>query len=200
VQRGAAAKPARVEAKATQPRDGKTRSSTSMLASAAAASRGNRSQKGKVESGRTAKGTSEQSGKPAVVRPKLAVARPPLARVGTRPKSASRKPASGARRGAARGKAPKGAALRKGANKNRIGAAQLPVARVVKIKALDPYAMCGPRTSVVHLLRVDERQQDGVSAVHLVFFDRHGWYCEHGPACRAVEDVRKQGKQLGLTI
>ena len=83
--------------------------------------------------------------------------------------------------------------------KGRKQMAQLPVARVVKIKALDPFEMCGPRTSVVHLLRVDERQ-DGASAVHLVFFDRHGWYCEHGPACRAVEDVRRQRKQLGLTI
>ena len=83
--------------------------------------------------------------------------------------------------------------------KGRKQMAQLPVARVVKIKALDPFEMCGPRTSVVHLLRVDEREE-GSSAVHLVFFDRHGWYCEHGPACRAVEDVRRQRKQLGLTI
>lgn len=116
-----------------------------------------------------------------------------------RSKGATVVPASGARRSAAKAKAPKGAAREKGANKSRIQAAQLPAARVVRIKALDPFQKCGPRTSVVHLLRVDERQQ-GSSAVHLVFFDRHGWYCEHGPACRAVEDVRRQRKQLGLTI
>jgi hypothetical protein len=27
--------------------------------------------------------------------------------------------------------------------------------------------------------------------MHLVFFDRHGWYCEHGKQCAAVTDVRK---------
>jgi hypothetical protein len=66
---------------------------------------------------------------------------------------------------------------------------------VVKVKELDPFAMCGPHTSVVHLFRVDERL-DGASAIHLVFFDRHGWYCEHGRNCRAVDDVRKLGKSL----
>jgi hypothetical protein len=71
--------------------------------------------------------------------------------------------------------------------------------RVVRVKELDPFARCGPRTSVVHLYRVDERL-DGESSVHLVFFDRHGWYCEHGKACRAVDDVRIHGKQLGLTF
>jgi hypothetical protein len=139
-----------------------------------------------------------QQKKKVGARPKMVVARESV-RAGTRPKSASRGSASGARRSAAKGKAPKGAALKRGAIKGHKQMAQLPVARVVRIKALDPYEMCGPRTSVVHLLRVDELQ-DGASAVHLVFFDRHGWYCEHGPACRAVEDVRKKGKQLGLTI
>ena len=67
--------------------------------------------------------------------------------------------------------------------------------RVVRVKELDPFAICGPRTSVVHLFRVDERV-DGSSATHLVFYDRHGWYCEHGRNCRAVEDVRKLGKSL----
>ena len=71
--------------------------------------------------------------------------------------------------------------------------------RVVRITALDPFERCGPRTSVVHLYRVVERRGDE-SSVHLVFFDRHGWYCEHGQACRAVDDVRRHGKQLGLTF
>jgi hypothetical protein len=26
---------------------------------------------------------------------------------------------------------------------------------------------------------------------HLVFFDRHGWYCEHGKQCGVVKDVQK---------
>jgi hypothetical protein len=67
------------------------------------------------------------------------------------------------------------------------------------VKELDPFVRCGPRTSVEHLIRVEERL-DGESSVHLVFFDRHGWYCEHGKACRAVDDVRRHGKQLGLTF
>jgi hypothetical protein len=66
---------------------------------------------------------------------------------------------------------------------------------VVKIKELDPFVVCGPRTSVTHLFRVDETL-DGSAATHLVFFDRHGWYCEHGRSCRAVEDVMRLGKTV----
>jgi hypothetical protein len=62
--------------------------------------------------------------------------------------------------------------------------------RTVKIKELNAQGKCGPGTSVVHLYRVDE-VRDGTPAVHLVFFDRHGWYCEHGRSCHAVDDVRK---------
>ena len=62
--------------------------------------------------------------------------------------------------------------------------------RVVKIKELNAQGKCGAGTSVVHLFRVDE-VNDGAAAVHLVFFDRHGWYCEHGRSCPAVDDVRK---------
>jgi hypothetical protein len=74
-----------------------------------------------------------------------------------------------------------------------------PPERVVRIRALDPYEKCGPDTSVLHLFRVDEKL-DGSVATHLVFFDRHGWYCEHGRGCRAVDDVKKLGKSLGRTI
>lgn len=71
--------------------------------------------------------------------------------------------------------------------------------RAVKIKELDPLVKCGPATSVQHLFRVEER--DGrASAFHLVFFDRHGWYCEHGRGCRAVDDLRARRKEFGLTI
>ena len=47
-------------------------------------------------------------------------------------------------------------------------------------------------SAIFHRARqvVTERVQ-GKSATHLVFFDRHGWYCEHGRACPAVDDVRK---------
>jgi hypothetical protein len=70
----------------------------------------------------------------------------------------------------------------------------------IRVRQLDPRAKCGPGTSVEWLVRVDERQKDGRVEAHLVFFDRHGWYCEHGKACRAVDDVRRHGKQLGLTF
>jgi hypothetical protein len=60
------------------------------------------------------------------------------------------------------------------------------------IESLDARTVVGPRTAVEHLVRVRLRPND---APHLVFHDRHGWYCEaHGPSCHAVslarEDVR----------
>ena len=64
------------------------------------------------------------------------------------------------------------------------------VGRTVRIKAVDPVHMCGKGTTVTRLFRVEERlDQDTVH--HLVFFDRHGWYCEHGKQCSAVKDVQK---------
>ena len=69
-----------------------------------------------------------------------------------------------------------------------------PVVRVA-IKALDPLRMCGPGTSVQFLYRVDERV-DGRTTPHLVFFDRHGWYCEHGRTCPAVGHARKFNGQI----
>ena len=74
---------------------------------------------------------------------------------------------------------------------------KLPPVRSIKIRELDPVAKCGPGTSVQHLYRVDELL-DGAPRAHLVFFDRHGWYCEHGRNCPAVADVRKHGKQHHL--
>ncbi len=62
--------------------------------------------------------------------------------------------------------------------------------RKVRVSEKDPLSMCGKGTSVDRIFRVEE--QDGKSRViHLVFFDRHGWYCEHGRQCPAVTDVRK---------
>ena len=89
-------------------------------------------------------------------------------------RSAARKPLGGRRRGA-----------------KKLLPAKAP-ARFVKVRELDPLVMCGPGTSVARLFRVDERV-DGLAAIHLVFYDRHGWYCEHGKACPAVHDVRKLG-------
>lgn len=56
---------------------------------------------------------------------------------------------------------------------------------------LDPVRKCGAGTTVQRLYRVDESSPDGSARVHLVFFDRHGWYCEHGRDCAAVSYARK---------
>jgi hypothetical protein len=41
-------------------------------------------------------------------------------------------------------------------------------------------------------VRVRLRPND---APHLIFHDRHGWYCEsHGPACHAVQSARDEVK------
>jgi hypothetical protein len=69
-----------------------------------------------------------------------------------------------------------------------------PVVRVA-VKPLDPLRKCGPNTTVQFLYRVDE-QVDGRSTAHLVFFDRHGWYCEHGRSCPAVGHARKFNGQI----
>jgi len=50
--------------------------------------------------------------------------------------------------------------------------------------------MCGKGTSVTALYRVEETL-DRTRIHHLVFFDRHGWNCEHGKQCSAVSDVQK---------
>ncbi|MGZ8377794.1 MAG: hypothetical protein ACXW31_03635 [Thermoanaerobaculia bacterium] len=67
----------------------------------------------------------------------------------------------------------------------------LPVVRQVRIRELDPFARCGPDTSVEQLYRVDE-SLDGRPTVHLVYLDRHGWYCHHGRSCPAVTDVHRE--------
>ncbi|HEX2779478.1 MAG TPA: hypothetical protein VHM30_08260 [Gemmatimonadaceae bacterium] len=67
---------------------------------------------------------------------------------------------------------------------------------VLHIRQLDPIRVCGDRTSVVQLFRVDEQavavgKAAGSRQVHLVFNDRHGWYCEHGRSCHAVSAVMR---------
>ena len=58
---------------------------------------------------------------------------------------------------------------------------------------LNPQQKCGPATSVQLLFKVRESSAHGAVIIHLVFFDRHGWYCEHGRNCPAVLPARKIG-------
>jgi len=62
--------------------------------------------------------------------------------------------------------------------------------RRVRISEKDPSLICGKGTSVERVFRVEEKNGKSKN-LHLVFFDRHGWYCEHGAQCQAVSDVRK---------
>jgi hypothetical protein len=74
--------------------------------------------------------------------------------------------------------------------KTPLGRGTIVVRRRVRIVEKDPQLVCGKGTTVVRLFRVKERlEEDRVT--HLVFNDRHGWYCEHGPQCIAVADVKK---------
>lgn len=68
--------------------------------------------------------------------------------------------------------------------------------RSVAIEPLDPWLTCGPDTSVRELWRVRE-SAGGETTFHLVFFDKYGWYCEHGRGCPAVTDVRRLIRDLG---
>jgi hypothetical protein len=70
--------------------------------------------------------------------------------------------------------------------------------RTVRVRELDPQAKCGQGTSVERLYRVDE-SVNGTNVAHLVFFDRHGLYCEHGRQCPAVDDVRRTHRNLDWT-
>ena len=70
--------------------------------------------------------------------------------------------------------------------------------RLMRIRELDPQAACGQGTTVMQLFRVDDLPF-GDDTTHLVFFDRHGWYCAHGRDCPAVAAVRKRYKQVTLT-
>jgi hypothetical protein len=72
----------------------------------------------------------------------------------------------------------------------RLKAKPAPERKVIRILDLDPLEKCGRGTSVQRLIRVDE-MIDQAREAHLVFLDRHGWYCEHGKSCPAVDDVRK---------
>ena len=96
---------------------------------------------------------------------------------------------------------PKAARGKKGTRKSaKIVAAAKATAptELMRIRELDPQAACGQGTTVMQLFRVDDLPF-GNDTTHLVFFDRHGWYCAHGRECPAVAAVRKRYKQLTLT-
>ncbi|HJR63839.1 MAG TPA: hypothetical protein VJ803_09035 [Gemmatimonadaceae bacterium] len=82
----------------------------------------------------------------------------------------------------------------KRATRGKVGREPGTPVRLMRIRALDPHAACGPGTTVMQLYRVDDLPTDS-AVTHLVFFDRHGWYCEHGRDCPAVAAVRKHIKQ-----
>jgi len=60
-----------------------------------------------------------------------------------------------------------------------------------RVTPLDPRKKCGAGTSVQKLFRISEESTDGIVRSHLVFLDRHGWYCEHGRDCPAVSHGQK---------
>jgi hypothetical protein len=67
-------------------------------------------------------------------------------------------------------------------------------AELMRIRELDPRSKCGEGTTVMRLFRVDDLPEDAPS-VHMVFHDRHGWYCQHGRECPAVAAVRRHQRQ-----
>ena len=86
---------------------------------------------------------------------------------------------------------------KKPAPKRRLGkgaaakeASPLPV---FLVQELDPQSKCGSGTSVQRLFRLREETATGAVLSHMVFFDRHGWYCEHGRSCPAVPHAKKFG-------
>jgi hypothetical protein len=90
--------------------------------------------------------------------------------------------------------APKRGTRVKTARGKQAKALRAPVVRMA-VRPLDPLRKCGPKTTVQLLYRVDE-EVDGRNTPHLVFFDRHGWYCEHGRSCPAVGHARKFKGQI----
>jgi hypothetical protein len=99
-----------------------------------------------------------------------------------------------ASKAAAQGRSAKPAKPAKPVKQGKPVAADKPVGRVV-IRELDPQQKCGEGTSVQFLYRVDHTV-DGHRTAHLVFFDPHGWYCEHGRTCPAVAHAKKHNGQF----
>ena len=120
---------------------------------------------------------------------KRGTARKPRSKSGTAPRP---KAARGPK--ATRGKK----APRKSAKIVAAAAKAIAPTELMRIRELDPQAACGQGTTVMQLFRVDDLPF-GDDTTHLVFFDRHGWYCAHGRECPAVAAVRKRYKQVTLT-
>ena len=58
-----------------------------------------------------------------------------------------------------------------------------------EVMRLNPRSVAGAQTSVVEIVRVRMRS---IEPPHLIFHDRHGWYCEtHGVHCAAVALAKK---------
>jgi hypothetical protein len=58
------------------------------------------------------------------------------------------------------------------------------------VEKLDPKRVVGTNTAVQDVVRVRIRPTE---PPHLVFHDRHGWYCEaHGAHCAAVAIARAE--------
>ena len=114
-----------------------------------------------------------------------------------KPKAAPKRPRAEAKRaGRKASKAIRGTAAKPGTRKGT--KVEMPAKPELQIRELDPVRICGDRTSVVQLFRVDEQLVGGKAAgarqVHLVFNDRHGWYCEHGRSCHAVSAVMRHAR------
>ena len=144
---------------------------------------GERNAKGK-SAGKKAHGRSKTAKRGAA---KRAGSGKRLGKGGARSVKTSRK-RTGGRQAGGRSAKPRALAIVRGR------AGDTPVVRVA-VKPLDPLRKCGPNTTVQFLYRVDE-EVDGRSTAHLVFFDRHGWYCEHGRTCPAVGHARKFNGQI----
>ena len=162
-----------------------------------------------VRSTATAVSTPRPRAKSAPVTPVIKATRAPLAKRASVTKGAARQD-TGTRRAVATTTAPGRPAAKpapatrapaqRAAGKRPAGASPLgkrvtrfaaPPVRVVKVRPLDPVARCGMGTSVEQLYRVDERVDGRCTTVHLVFFDKYGWYCVHGRGCTAVADVHQ---------
>jgi hypothetical protein len=123
-------------------------------------------------------------------------------KVAGKPGAKAKRAPSGARKSIARGT--KGAKPRPKAKGRKVIAKKpvVPPPPVFHVQELDPQRMCGSGTSVQLLYKLREQWANGAVQSHLVFFDRHGWYCEHGRNCPAVPHAQKIGdraRQRGPT-
>ena len=61
------------------------------------------------------------------------------------------------------------------------------------IERLEPRRVVGPRTAVQDVVRV---KMGATEAPHIIFHDRHGWYCEaHGAQCGAVQLAKSASRE-----